>query len=547
MSMQPENLDPIDLMNGLPFVSRASLLACLTCLTLATPRAADAQGARPPAPARTVQYVYLRGADTLGVETITLTDTTIAGVLALRGAPRMAWTHVRRGTTFGALGLRVYAPGAPEGAAPVQAGTIRVVGDSARIEFVAGGAARRQAAATKPGAVPLVNASVIHAALIGASAKAQGLASRDLFLSNGGQTMPAGLSTRGDTLVINIAGVESLVLAAPNDLPREVRVPSQNARVVRATVMQAAAGNISYDAPANAGYTTEQVRIPTGRGYELAGTLTRPVLNRTVGVVVTISGSGAQERDSRIPSVPGYAPFRDIADTLAKRGIAMLRYDDRGVGASGGLESARVATSADFADDVRSVVTWLSKRPDIDSTRIALAGHSEGGMIAPIVAENTPGVRAIALLAGNAYSGRRVIMGQNREAIDAAPGLTPAQRDSAWKTLPARLDTLATQSKWVAFFMAHDPLVTARRVKQPVLVLQGDTDRQVTPEQADTLGAAFRAGGNRNVTVRRFPQTNHLFLADSSGAAQGYGALKDTHVRREVLGALADWLVQVLR
>lgn len=388
--MQPENLDPIDVMNRLPFVSLAPWLArltCVTCLTLAAPRAVDAQGARQPSPARTVQYVYLRGADTLGVETITLTDTTVAGVLAMRGAPRMAWTHARRSNIFGALGLRVYAPNAPEGAAPVQTGTLRIVGDSARIEFVAGGAARRQAAATKPGAVALVNASVIHAAVIGASSKARGLASADVFLSNGGQTMPVGLSARGDTLVLNIAGVESLVLAAPNDLPREVRIPSQNARVVRATVMQAATGNINYDAPANAGYTTEHVRIPTGRGYELAGTLTRPVLSRTVGVVVTISGSGAQERDSRIPSVLGYAPFRDIADTLAKRGIATLRYDDRGVGESGGLESARVATSADFADDVRSVVTWLSKRPDIDSTRIALAGHSEGGMIAPMVAE----------------------------------------------------------------------------------------------------------------------------------------------------------------
>lgn len=156
-------------------------------------------------------------------------------------------------------------------------------------------------------------------------------------------------------------------------------------------------------------------------------------------------------------------------------------------------------------------------------------------------------MRAIVLLAGTAYSGRRVMMGQNRDALDAAPGLTPAQRDSIWKTLPARLDTLAAQNKWVAFFMAHDPLATARRVRQPVLVLQGDTDRQVTPEQADTLAAAFRAGGNRNVTMRRFPATNHLFLADPSGLAQGYGALKDTHVRRDVLGALADWLVQVLR
>jgi len=204
------------------------------------------------------------------------------------------------------------------------------------------------------------------------------------------------------------------------------------------------------------------------------------------------------------------------------------------------------ATSADFADDVRSIVAWLKARPDIDARKIALVGHSEGGMIAPMIAAGDPSIKAIALLAGQAYSGRRVMMFQNREAIDQAP-LTPAQRDSIWATVPSRLDTLATTNKWIGFFMTHDPVATARRVKQPVLILQGDTDHQVTPEQADTLAAAFKAGGNRAVTMKRFPATNHLFLPDPSGLFSGYGALTDTKVRREVLGTLADWLVATLR
>jgi len=341
--------------------------------------------------------------------------------------------------------------------------------------------------------------------------------------------------------------VESLVLSEANGLPREVVIPSQGARVVRSGTVVASAATLNYDAPPGAPYTAEHVRIPTGRGYDLAGTLTRPVLNRTVAVVVTISGSGPQERDSRISLVPGYALFRDIADSLARRGIATLRYDDRGIGESGGIESVSTATSADFADDARSAVAWLAKRPDIDSTRIALLGHSEGGIIAPMVAASMPTVRAVALLAGPAYTGRRVIMGQNREAIDNMAGFTASQRDSIWKTIPARLDTLGRTNPWMGFFMTHDPLVTARTVKQPVLVLQGNTDHQVTPEQADSLAAAFRAGGNRNVTMKRFPVTNHLFLTDPSGAFTGYGALKDTHVRRDVLGTLADWLVQTLR
>jgi uncharacterized protein len=97
------------------------------------------------------------------------------------------------------------------------------------------------------------------------------------------------------------------------------------------------------------------------------------------------------------------------------------------------------------------------------------------------------------------------------------------------------------------YFMTTDPLVTARAVKQPVLILQGDTDMQVTPEQADSLAATMKAAGNRNVTMKRFPATNHLFLADPSGAPQGYASLTDTRVRRDVLGTLADWVVRISR
>ena len=537
--------------------------ACLLLAAAHLPAqpAASTRPAQQPAqqPARTVQYVYLRGTDTLGVETLTLTDTSIVAVQSLRGAPRIAWTQYRQGTALGALALKAYAPNAPIGAPPVQQGVIRMQGDSARLEFVTGGRTVNQAALTKPGAFALVNSSVIHAALVSQVALRMKQTNVALFLSTGGQTISATAIMRGDTMVMNIGGVETRVLADANGLPREAIIPSQNARVVRSTSTIDAAGRIDYGAPPGAPYTTEQVRIPTGRGYELGATFTRPVLNRTVAVVVTISGSGQQERDSRVSIVPGYAPFRDIADSLARRGIATVRFDDRGVGESGGLDGVSSATSADFADDVRSVVAWLGRRPDIDTARIALVGHSEGGMIAPMIAAGSPTlsgvasgapiprVRALALLAGPAYTGRRIMLFQNEQAIAAAPRLTEAQRDSVRRTVPAGLDALAKSNRWMGYFMSHDPLLTAKRVKQPVLILQGDTDHQITPEQADTLAAAFRAGGNRAVTVKHFPATNHLMLPDPSGVASGYGGLKDTHVRREVLGALADWLVLTLR
>jgi 4-carboxymuconolactone decarboxylase len=299
-------------------------------------------------------------------------------------------------------------------------------------------------------------------------------------------------------------------------------------------------------APAGAPYTAVDVTIPTPRGYTLAGTLTRPAgAPARVPVVVTISGSGQQERDERLPMLPAYAFFREVADTLGRRGVAVLRYDDRGTGASGGRETLARATSADFADDARAVVAWLRTRPDVDQGRILLAGHSEGGLIAPLLAAADTALRGVALLAGPAYSGRRILLYQNDQAIAAAPGLSPTQRDSIRARVPADLDSAASTNPWIRYFLAHDPLPVARQLRQPVLILQGDTDRQVTPDQADTLAAALTAAGNRDVTLRRFPDTNHLFLADPSGDPQRYAALPDSRIRREVLGA--DYVDNAIR
>jgi len=114
-------------------------------------------------------------------------------------------------------------------------------------------------------------------------------------------------------------------------------------------------------------------------------------------------------------------------------------------------------------------------------------------------------------------------------------------------TAPAALDSAARASAWIRYFLDYDPVATARRVRTPVLILQGATDRQVTAEQADTLAAALRAGGNRRVTVRVFPETNHLFLADPDGSPAGYAALPSKQVRPAVLGAIADWLSATLK
>src|SRR5688572_4623625 len=162
----------------------------------------------------------------------------------------------------------------------------------------------------------------------------------------------------------------------------------------------AAAQAPDYSAPANAPYTATNVTVQTPMGHTLAGTLTLPrgaSSARPVGAIVTITGSGAQERDSRLGGVQGYQPFRQYADSLARRGIAVLRMDDRGTGASKGTH--RGSTSADFAEDIRAGLAYLRTRPEIDSTRLGLAGHSEGALIANLVAAKEPSLRAIVLLA----------------------------------------------------------------------------------------------------------------------------------------------------
>jgi dienelactone hydrolase len=309
----------------------------------------------------------------------------------------------------------------------------------------------------------------------------------------------------------------------------------------------APAARADYSAPADAPYTAVDVAIPAPAGHALAGTLTLPKnAAGPVPAVVLITGSGAQDRDSHTPLIPDYRFFRQVADSLSRRGIAVLRMDDRGVGGSGGATPE--VTTEDFAADIRAGVEWLRARADVDPARIALAGHSEGGIIAPLVSVADERIAAVVLLAGPSWSGRRISDMQIRDAI-AREGPAGAALDSAVARAAVHRDSVSQGMPWVRWFLAHDPLPVARRMRVPVLILQGATDRQITPEQAEELGAAVRAGGNRDVTLRVFPALNHLFLPDADGTADAahYAALPDKRVPAEVLGTLADWLADRLR
>ena len=262
------------------------------------------------------------------------------------------------------------------------------------------------------------------------------------------------------------------------------------------------------------------------------------------GAVVTITGSGAQDRDEYISLVKDYRPFRQLADSLGRRGIAVLRMDDRGFGGSGG--NAATATSADLADDIRAGLAFLRDRPEIDGSRLGLVGHSEGGLIAPMVAATDPRLAGIVLMAGTSRPGRPILEFQIRNGITQDTSRSPRVRDSMLAGVPAYVDSLAKSQPWLQYFLEYNPATTARRVTVPALIVQGGTDQQVTPDQAPELRDALLAAGNRDVTMKVFENLNHLFIYDPNGFPGGYTALKSGRVEPAVIGMVVDWLAKRL-
>jgi alpha-beta hydrolase superfamily lysophospholipase len=304
-----------------------------------------------------------------------------------------------------------------------------------------------------------------------------------------------------------------------------------------------------YSAPAGAPYTAEQVIVGTPMGHTLAGTLTLPTgasRARPVGAIVTITGSGPEDRDEAI-GIDGYRPFRQFADSLARRGIAVLRMDDRGTGASKG--TFKGATSADFAEDIRAGLAYLRTRSEIDSTHLGLLGHSEGAIIAPIVALKEPKLRAIVLLAGVARPAREVLVFQLTNNINHNAKLSQTQKDSAITAIPQTIDRMMAADPWMAYFLVHDPAADARQLKTPaVLMLTGANDQQADAKQLPEWMAAFIAAGNTDVTAEVLPGLNHLFVVDPDGFPGNYAKLPaPVRVDQHVVGMVADWLVQRLK
>lgn len=525
-------------------------LALVTAIALAmsasfTPARAD------------TQYTLLSARDTVCVERLALTtDRAQARMWFRMAGMRMVWSLATSRGDDGqsrpaSLALAIYPIAAADTAQPQARAAVQFGADSVRVTNQFG---LTQSFGGTRGAWPYINPSM---AMLACALRDLRPASRDtlavpLFMLQGGGVLSATVTALpDDSVLVNFAGIEMRFARDASGLVTGGVIPAQGLRLESNVVMSGDAyrgpAPATYEAPANANYTAEPVRVPCAGGFQLAGTLTKPLhASGALPCVLTLSGSGLQDRDEALPIVSGYRPFRQVAEALAARGIATLRLDDRGFGQSGGDPTH--ATTADFADDARAALAWLRARTDIDGARLALVGHSEGAMIAPMVAAaNEKGLAAIVLMAGPSRTGRRVIEYQTRQALMEGGALKGDSLDARVRESMARTDSSALGTPWLRYFLDYDPLVAARKVRVPALVLQGATDRQVEAAQAAELGAALRAAGNRDVTVRVLPGVNHLFLEDPIGDPAGYARLPERQIRREILDLVSDWLAKRLR
>ena len=506
-----------------------------------------------PAPARAADshgaFVITALSDTIALERFERTGARLTGALVFRLAGLRfdyALTLAPDGTVRH-MENAVRPASADLSSAPTQSATLDWQADSVIADVSSGG---RQRLKSKAGSMPYVNPSILMLELVvkRSLATTPPLDSVPLFAVSGGRTLMASVQhVSADSVIVSLGVAEFRMRVGPGGELLSGNVPAQSVAFRRVETLPDQLLSVApqdYSPPTGAPYTAETVRVPTRGGFDLVGTLAWPKRPGRMPCVVTITGSGAEERDEALPMVRGYRPFRQIADTLARRGIAVLRLDDRGTGASGGRFAG--STSEDFANDIEDALLWLRHVKDIDSTRLALLGHSEGGLIAPLVAARGVKLSGMVLLAGTAWTGRRVMEFQNAWALRKQ--YSGAALDSVMRVSMHAVDSLAAADAWLGFFARHDPLAVARKLKQPpVLVLQGATDRQVTAGQATELANAFKAAGNRDVTLRVLPTTDHLFLPDTSGDPAGYGALKVSAIPRTTLGIIADWLAARLR
>jgi pimeloyl-ACP methyl ester carboxylesterase len=321
------------------------------------------------------------------------------------------------------------------------------------------------------------------------------------------------------------------------------------------------------DTAASLPYKSEEVEFRNGN-IKFTGTLTLPEYPGNHPAVVLITGSGAQTRDEEIF---GFKLFKEIADYLTRRGIAVLRYDDRGMGGSGGNVSA--STTEDFARDVVEAVKYLQSRNDIRDDAVGLLGHSEGGVVAPIAYNMYNEIAFLVLAAGTGVTGEEIIYEQTALLMKAenVPDVQVQSNVAMLKTIFTAIkegkgpeaikeeiynyayleydnatdeekklmgskekfaelsyeqQTKEFYSNWFKYFLTYNPVPALEKVKAPVLLLFGELDLQVPPHQnRQPMEDALIRGGNKDYRVVVIPKANHLFQSAVTGGFSEYSTL----------------------
>jgi alpha-beta hydrolase superfamily lysophospholipase len=362
---------------------------------------------------------------------------------------------------------------------------------------------------------------------------------------------PSGiLATRKYAVTIQNIGatVDATIIVDDRNRFARLDMPAATLTVIRNDLASVTVRAVSARNPTDA-----DVIVPAN-GFNIAGTLTTPpgVGRLRHPAVVLVGGSGPIDRDETVAGIP---IFGQLAGSLAERGFIVLRYDKRGVGQSGGR--TETVTLTDYADDLIAATRWLARRDDVDSRRLAIVGHSEGGAIAMLAAAREKKIAALVLAASIGTTGAELILEQQRHQLDLL-NLPESERnekialqkkihdavvtEKGWDALPPQVRRQA-DTPWFRSLLTFDPASTMPHVRQPILIVQGDLDKQVAPEHAEKLAALARGRKKAgDVQVVHIPDVNHLLVRATSGEVQEYPDLQEKTISPDVPVAIGDWL-----
>ena len=555
---------------------RARLAAlALATLPLATPLGASAQqpAAAPPLQeaGATNFTIFLRGAP-IGTEQVAVTRSATGWTIVSSG---------RLAAPIDVVARRVQVRYTPEwkpleftldGTVRGQATTIRTVveGTTAQSDINTAGQPTQKTDTIDPNALLLLPNSFFgpYEALAARLKTAAAGSSIPVYLAPQasasiavGESSPEQIQTAGRLVTARRTRITFVLPAArldadlwTDDTGRMIRfsVPAQSLEVAREDIAAVSSRSVVISRP-----NDEQINIPSN-GFSLAGTLSKPAQASATRLpaVVLVGGSGPADRDSLVFDIP---ILGQIAGALADAGHIVVRYDKRGIGQSGGR--AETASFADYADDVRAVVTLLSNRKDVDPKRIAVIGHSEGGLVALMAAAKDKKIAAVGLIATPGITGADIVLAQQQRLLNRMT-LTPEEKQAkvdaqkkiheavitgkGLEQLPPDVRRTVDNAEFQSLLVS-DPVKLVPNVRQPLLIVQGELDTQVEPQNADRLGELARKRKNAPaVDVVKVPGINHLLVPATTGEVSEYGTLADKHVSEAVTQAIVTWLKKTL-